>query len=392
MRDIEFSSEPSKGSEPPALWLRRAKPARANAFFGGRALTAAFGVVLLLACSEDKGTPAGDAGASAGSGGRGAGGAGAGGASARGGASGSGGAGRMDAGAGGATGAGGASATPPANAMPIPPLPPKRAGNTVFHSTNVSMWEIHDMAVYAQYKANFDEIISILERGYFGIASRLGTGHKLPIRVIIEAGGCCGAWAGGGDVGYNDGDFKDERAMDWIRGVVIGEVVNGVTGAVSSEWPRDWWADTAWYFPGFVTVDVLKDVVPAHAEKWERDEKYPTYPVYQLYKGLLAEQGWAVYQKLFSLVKMDGISWDKIGANPSAIKTNYVIAYLSVAAGQNLGERFRAARVAAADPEIIQSVMDARAKLVGAAGAGMNVTSRWARFRAGDHAGAASGL
>ena len=42
---------------------------------------------------------------------------------------------------------------------PIPALPPKRAGNIVFHSTNVSMWEIHDMAVYTQHKDNFDEII-----------------------------------------------------------------------------------------------------------------------------------------------------------------------------------------------------------------------------------------
>ena len=109
--------------------------------------------------------------------------------------------------------------------------------------------------------------------------------------MIIETGGCCGGWAGGGDVGYVDGDFKDDGAMNWVRGVVIGEVVNGVTGAVSSEWPRDWWADTAWYFPGFVTVDVLKEVVPTHATKWETDEKYPTYPVYVLYKALLAGEG-----------------------------------------------------------------------------------------------------
>ena len=125
---------------------------------------------------------------------------------------------------------------------PIPALPPKRQGNTVFHSTNVSMWEIHDMAVYTQYKANYGEIIGILERGYFGIEKRLGTGHKLPIRVIIEAGGCSGV-AGGGDVGYAAGNFESDGGMNWTRGVVIGEVVNGVTGACTSEWPRDWWAE-----------------------------------------------------------------------------------------------------------------------------------------------------
>jgi hypothetical protein len=317
---------------------------------------------------------------------------------------GSGGAARGGSGGGGAPGSGGAAAAVPdaggagvidgagPAAQPIAPLPPRRAGNTVFHSTTVSMWEIHDVAVYNQYKANFDEIISILERGYHGIAARLGTGHKLPLRVIIDAGGCCGGWAGGGDVGYADGDFKSEGAMNWVRGVVIGEVVNGVTGAVSAEWPRDWWADTAWYFPGFVTVDVLKDVVPSHAEKWERDEKYPTYPVYQLYKALLAEQGWPVYQRLFALVKTDAIDWSKIGANPSVLKSNYVVAYMSLAAEQNLGARFKAATVAAADPAVVQAIMDARTRLVQAAAAGTNVSARWTRFRAGDHAGAVNGL
>ena len=80
--------------------------------------------------------------------------------------------------------------------------------------------------------------------------------------------------------------------MNWVRGVVIGEVVNGVTGAVSSEWPRDWWADTAWYFPGFVTVDVLKDVCPPTREVGARRE-VPDLSGLPLYKALLAEKGWA---------------------------------------------------------------------------------------------------
>jgi hypothetical protein len=323
------------------------------------------------------GSSAGTGGTSAGSGGS----SGTGGTSSTGGSSG---------GSGGSTGGSGApmdanAAVPEAGSTeirPIPALPPKRQGNTVFHSTNVSMWEIHDMAVYTQYKANYDEIIGILERGYFGIEKRLGTGHKLPIRVIIEAGGCCGGWAGGGDVGYAAGNFESDGGMNWTRGVVIGEVVNGVTGAVTSEWPRDWWADTAWYFPGFVTVDVMKEVVPDHATKWETDEKYPTYPVYMLYKALLTEQGWPVYQRLFQLVKTDKLDLSKIGANPSAIKTNYTVAYISIAANQNLAARFMTAKVAA-DPTVVQAIMDARAKLVQAG----PTAPGWTRFRTGMYQG-----
>jgi hypothetical protein len=344
------------------------------------------------------GTPAPDAAAPTGSGGTAGGTAGAGGGSAgAGGAGGSGG--------GGMGGRGGASApdasmtqpppmgTPDAGVvMEIPPPPPRRAGYTIFHSTNVSVWESQDPNVYMQYKAGFDEIISILERGYFAIQARLGTGVKLPLRVIIPQGGCCGGFAGGGDVGYNDGDFKDAGGLQWTRGVVIGEVVNNVTGAVSNDWPRDWWADTAWYFPGFVAVDVMKDVVPAYWMKWETEEKYPTYPVYVLYKALLAEQGWPVYQRLFDLIKTDKINWGKIGTNPSPVKTNFVIAYISTAANANLGSRFVTAKVNGADPDAIQAIMDARKKLVDATAAGKNTTAGWAAFRMGDYANAVTGL
>jgi hypothetical protein len=270
----------------------------------------------------------------------------------------------------------------------VPAGKTRRDGFKVIHSTNVSQWEIHDAAVYDKYKANFDEIIGILEHGYQGIKFRLGTEHELPIHVIIEKGGCCGGFAGGGDVGYSDGDFMDDGAMDWVRGVVIGEVVNGVTGAVSSDWPRDWWADTAWYFPGFVAVDVLKEVKPDHALKWETTEKYPTYPVYVLYKALLMEKGWDVYRKLFASIKADKIDWSKIGGNPSSIKTNYVIAYLSLAAGENLGARFVTAKVAGSDPAVVGAIMDSHAKL---AAAGANAAG-WAKFRSGDYQGAAAGL
>ena len=44
---------------------------------------------------------------------------------------------------------------------------------------------------------------------------------------------------------------------------------------------------------------------------------------------------------LAPLVKAEKVAWGSIGENPSALKTNYVIAYLSAAAGQNLGQRFK---------------------------------------------------
>lgn len=328
------------------------------------------------AAGGGNGSMGGTGGRSAGSGGRGDGG-GANGGTVMGGTTG-----------GGTTPDAGTVSSPGGDIHDVPVGAPRREGYKIIHSTNVSQWEIHDAAVYDKYKANFDEIIGILEHGYYAIQFRLGTPHDLPIKVIIEKGGCCGGFAGGGDVGYSDGDFMDAGAMDWIRGVVIGEVVNGVTGQVSADWPRDWWADTAWYFPGFVAVDVLKEVKPDHALKWETTEKYPTYPVYVLYKALLAEHGWDIYRKLFAGMKTDKMNWSMVGANPSALKTNYVIAYVSLAAGENLGARFASAKVAGADAATVGAIMDAHGKLM-AAGAS---NAGWQKFRTGDYKGAVSGL
>ena len=267
-------------------------------------------------------------------------------------------------------------------------------GNTIIHCSAVAQWEIDDMASYTANKANYEEIMDILNRGYPGIVARLGqAGLPLPVRVVIEKGGCCGGWAGGGDVGYNDGDFEDAGGMDWIRGVVIGEVVNAVTGTVTDNWPSDWWVDGVWYFPGFVVVDVLKDVTDAKtATGWEVREKYPTYPIYKLFVELKTEKGWEFFQDFFAKVKADKMQWSQIGANPSAIKTNYVIAYMSLAYGENLGARFTTAKAAGASVATIQAIMDAHAKLEAAAQAGTKVTTNWAAFRKGDYAGAANGL
>ena len=63
-------------------------------------------------------------------------------------------------------------------------------------------------------------------------------------------------------------------------------------------------------------------------------------------------------------------------------KTNYTIAYISPAYGANLGGRFETAgRVTAADPAVIQAIMDARAKL---AAAGPTAPG-WTAFRAGNY-------
>jgi len=269
------------------------------------------------------------------------------------------------------------------------------SSDVVIYCSGVAQWEIYDKSVYTQYKANFDEIMKLLDQGYAAISKRTGvTGVDLPIRVQITNDTCCGGFADGDGVGYSSGDFQDAFGMDWIRGVVLGEVVNLVTGHVTDNWPSDWWVDSVWYFPGFVAVDVLREVSgPARATKWETDEKYPTYPIYNLFLALKNEKDWTFYQQFFASITKDQMGWGNVGDNPSTIKTNYVIAYMSLAYGSNLGDRFVATgKAPGANTATVQAIMDAHAKLVAADGQGKNTAANWDKFRNGDYSGAASGL
>jgi hypothetical protein len=258
------------------------------------------------------------------------------------------------------------------------------------YSSQYAVWKIYDTAFYKQYKPQMDTVIGILDRGIPGIIKRLGQSPKLPIIVHIEQGsGGLGGWSAGGEVGYTNTCFQSAQGMNWIKGVVIGECVNAATGSVTGDWPSDWWVDGVWYFPGFVVVDVLKEAADtASAKKWETDEKYPTYPVYNLFSSLLKEFGWTYYQTFFSRIKADTMDWSKTGANPSKIKTDYVIAYMSLAAGRNLGTQFKNANVSAADSVEIAAIMSVEARLRLATTQKLNVASAWTSFRNGDYAAA----
>jgi hypothetical protein len=262
------------------------------------------------------------------------------------------------------------------------------------YSSQYAIWFVYDTNFYKQYKTNVDSIIHVLDRGIPGIIKRLGITPKLPIKVHIEQGsGGFGGWAGGGEVGYTSTCFTSNAGMSWVKGVVIGECVNVTTGVVTANWPVDWWVDGVWYFPGFVVVDVLKEACDtASAKKWETDEKYPTYPVYNAFNSLLKEFGWSYYQNFFKLIIADTMSWSKIGANPSKIKTNYVLAYMSLAAGRNLGPMFKNANVQDADSTEIEAIMSVEKRLRLALSQKINVASAFTDFRNGNYPSAKTKL
>jgi hypothetical protein len=269
------------------------------------------------------------------------------------------------------------------------------------HKSEYSVWVTPDynLAACNTYKNNLDSVATELDKAIPLIVQFLGIAPpEKPQHVQIDSGcgaGCLAGWSGGGDVGYKLSDFfgrpQSGDGLRWIRGVIIGEVINSTTGAVSGDWPRDWWCDDVWYFPGFMAGELLKQTVDtAFGNYWLTSEKYPTYPVYNTFKSLLNEFGWTFYKNFFAAVLADSVHWGNIGANPSKIKTDYVIAYLSLAAGRNLGGVFSTDKVANADSVEVAAIMNVEKRLVIATKSKLKVATAWADFRKGDYASASA--
>jgi hypothetical protein len=271
--------------------------------------------------------------------------------------------------------------------------------DTIYKSSNIR-WVIWDVSQYNAYKVNIDSIINESNLAVPAIGRRLGFTGKLPILAHIQqASG--GAWAvgGGAEVGYSFDAFNGTGSggnLQWIKGVVIGELLNTIMASLTDNWPSDWWCDGVWYFPGLVAIDVAKEVVDtAFALKWESDERYPTYPVYNVMASLLKANGWGYFQTFFNLIRADSVHWGNIGTQPSKIRTDYVIAYLSIAAGKNMGRTLNDSLIkgknttyGGADTTEVAAIMNVEYLLKLATAQKLNVKTAWADYRAGNYAGA----
>jgi len=121
----------------------------------------------------------------------------------------------------------------------------------------------------------------------------------------------------------------------WAPVLVTHEMVNLFTGSiVSGGWPRDWWADDRSPFPYVTSVEIEFGLVPLdaayHLQEGAKD------PQIQMFLKMKDEYGWRMFRRAFQMAIDDGIQWDRFGGNPSALRTNYVAAYLEMGAGDDL--------------------------------------------------------
>lgn len=148
----------------------------------------------------------------------------------------------------------------------------------------------------------------------------------------------------------------------WAWVLMTHETVNLLTGQiVSGGWPVDWWADHRSPFPLMTAVQTEYALVPEVAVFHAR-QLGGSYE--RMFVQLKDQYGWALFRKAFSLAVHDGINWDLIGQNPSALRTNYVCAYLQMGAPENLAPILSPV-LADYDPSVVSAIIRARGKLFG---------------------------
>ncbi|MGC8638328.1 MAG: hypothetical protein ACP5XB_00440 [Isosphaeraceae bacterium] len=121
----------------------------------------------------------------------------------------------------------------------------------------------------------------------------------------------------------------------WAHILITHEMVNLFTGQiVSGGWPVDWWANHRSPFPLMTAVQIEYALVPRMAVFHERQGRGD--PLVGMFLKLKDQYGWAMFRKAFRTAIDDGIKWDALGGNPSALRTAYVAAYLQIGAPEDI--------------------------------------------------------
>ncbi|HVU50651.1 MAG TPA: hypothetical protein VHL80_08175, partial [Polyangia bacterium] len=169
---------------------------------------------------------------------------------------------------------------------------------------------------------------------------------------------------GGAHTGTGCGVLGDGVAYDAFVGSAYGatgfwgyllsmhEAINDWTGMASGGWPTDWWADHQSAFPNLMDFHIMNTVGVENNDmnliKAAAAQKKRFYPggdsadakvvaldnVFMLMPG---GDGYAGFSHMFALVTGDGMKWDGLGVpNPDVKRSEYVVAYMSLAAGQSV--------------------------------------------------------
>jgi hypothetical protein len=204
----------------------------------------------------------------------------------------------------------------------------------------------------AQFCTYGDKVVSTLEQVF-----------NIPAPDIFEFE--LDTMTGGAHTGTACSNLGDGVAHDAFTGSAYGatgfwgyllslhEAINDWTGMASGGWPTDWWADHQSAFPNLMDFHVMNligttnndnNLVTAAAA-----QKMRFYPggdsadakvvaLDNVYSMMPNMDGLAGFAHVFGMVKGDNMNWGNLGNNPNETLSEYVVAYMGLAVGQNGGQ------------------------------------------------------
>lgn len=147
----------------------------------------------------------------------------------------------------------------------------------------------------------------------------------------------------------------------WSTELIAHEVVNLFTGQIAAGWPVDWWADTRSPFPYAIKIIVEQNL--GHFDAAEASLRSAD-PLAKMFLQFTLTYGSNIYSRLLQTIRSDGwLQW--LTPNPSKLLSEYVAAYLSLAAGVNLADQINSVFSTVGityqlDPEVVQDICNYR--------------------------------
>lgn len=264
------------------------------------------------------------------------------------------------------------------------------AADAVFREADGMSWAIHDIAVYNKHKAEFDGFASRLSPATKPLGQWFGAYSQNPYRVYIKNGGCSIGFTfeAPSRLTVNDSCIINKPTADeqkWARQVSWLFLGYAIWPAVSMGWPNSGWIDPVFKM---MQADIVGQVdgaaaVPAVEAELDTEVKRSQY---KFHRDFSNAHGWQAYQDMLTLMKAEKIDWNKIGANPSAIRSNYIYAYLSLAIQKKQASAAKAAGMADVSPAEVMGILNARNLLLIADRKGKATEAAWTAFRSGRYA------
>ena len=168
----------------------------------------------------------------------------------------------------------------------------------------------------------------------------------IEVTLVLDPPGEHGGWATENALGYVGDRFPEESPYVWILTHELCNVFAAHYGGHGG-FPSDWWSNGRSPFPTYLTWLVLAEIGHEDTADWLRTSNAEE-PDYQLYWALHERFGFGLFARTLRLLRADDLDLGEIQPpwpHPNARRSAYTVAYLSLAAGEDLTALVSAHRI-----------------------------------------------